>query len=153
MGFGSVVSSKAQTYNATIWNPKMPLSTANCPLEFFNTTVKAKAEPFEPFNHLELYDISYIWYSAIAWAWCLVVGLIISAVKPADYRQVDRKLITPAFLSMFSCCPKFIKNKMRNYYEQIGSDLEEEDNVPASKLQIANGDMNYNKGYEPDFKL
>ena len=78
MGFGQTVANKAGTYEATIWNPKMPLTTENCPLEFFNTTVKTKDPPFEPFTHLELYEISYIWFSAIAWLWCIVVGIIVS---------------------------------------------------------------------------
>ena len=76
MGFGQTVATKAKTYDGSIWNPKMPVTTANCTLNFFNTTVPEPTVAFEPFQHLELYEVSYIWFSAVAWAWCMVVGLL-----------------------------------------------------------------------------
>lgn len=144
MGFGSTVSSQAQTYNATAFSPKMFTTTENCPLQFFNTTVKPAKEPFEPFTHLDLYDISYIWYSAIAWLWCLVVGLLISAFRPTDYRKVDKRLITPALTSMFAFYPKRVRNWIQEYYDDIGSALE--------PTQIENGPK-LNKGFEAEQKF
>ena len=144
MGFGQTVSTKAGTYNATIWNPKMDLTTVNCPLEFFNTTIKEPPTKFEPFTHLELYDVSYIWFSAIAWAWAVVVGVLFSACKPNNHRRVDKRLITPAFVGMFGMYPKFIKKRIQNYYDEIGSEYE---NSPATYNA---GIPSYNNAYMPD---
>ena len=37
--------------------------------------------------------VSYIWYSTISCLTCLVVGILVSVVKPLDHRQVDPRLI------------------------------------------------------------
>merc|ERR1719347_2166181 len=105
MGFGSTVASQAGTHNPD-WNPKMNTSIEGCPKAFFNTTVPVAKEKFEPFTHLELYEVSYIWYSAIAWLWCVVVGIIISAFRPQDHRKIDKRLITPALPKMFGIYPR-----------------------------------------------
>jgi len=144
MGFGSTVASQAGTHNK-IWNPKMSTSIENCPLKFFNSTVPAAKEKFEPFTHLELYEVSYIWYSAIAWLWCLVVGIIISAFRPSDHRRIDRRLITPALPNMFGIYPRVVRDWIKRVYDEIGSDLRENEMGfgPVGSL---------NKGYNADMK-
>ena len=126
MGFGQTVANKAGTIDHSIWNPKMPLTTENCPLEFFNTTVKMKDPPFEPFTHLELYEVSYIWFSAIAWLWCVVVGVIVSLpafIKDQNiHKKVEKRLITPALTGLSGMCPKFINLRIHRYYHEIGSE-------------------------------
>ena len=144
MGFGSTVASQAGTHNK-IWNPKMSTSIENCPLKFFNSTVPAAKEKFEPFTHLELYEVSYIWYSAIAWLWCLVVGIIISAFRPSDHRRIDRRLITPALPNMFGIYPRVVRDWIKRVYDEIGSDLREN--------QMGFGPVgSLNKGYNADMK-
>ena len=61
MGFGSTVASQAQTKDP-IWNPKMDTSVENCPYAFFNSTVPEAKPKFEPFLHLELYEVSYMFF-------------------------------------------------------------------------------------------
>merc|ERR1719427_1945879 len=56
MGFGQTVAKAAQTYDSARWSPKMPVSTENCPLAWFNYTIPAAKEPFAPFHHLEPQD-------------------------------------------------------------------------------------------------
>ena len=34
------------------------------------------------FNNLAMYEVSYMWFSAVACLWCIVVGVIISLFKP-----------------------------------------------------------------------
>ena len=152
MGFGQTVANKAGTIDHSIWNPKMNVTTENCPLEFFNTTVKMKDPPFEPFTHLELYEVSYIWFSAVAWLWCVVVGLIVSLPAffndPDVHKKVDKKLITPAFTGMFGMCPKFIKRRIHRYYDEIGTELEI---TPVGNYRVNSGaPPAYNKGFVPD---
>merc|ERR1719312_1718052 len=125
MGFGSTVAKKAGTYDSSLWNPSMNRTTIHCPLHFFNTTVPEPSTPFEPFTHLELYEVSYIWYSAIAWAWCVIVGVLISLTKPEDHRRLDRKLISPALPKLFAIWPKFVKSWIKDLYEEIGTEYRE----------------------------
>merc|ERR1719300_1313095 len=124
MGFGQTVAKAAKTYHADTWSPKMPTSTENCPLAWFNYTVPAAKEPFEPFTHLELYEVSYIWYSAVAWLWCVVVGLLISLIKPVNHRRLDKRLITPALPVLFAIWPRSVRDWIQNVYDDIGADLE-----------------------------
>jgi len=124
MGFGQTVAKAAKTYHADTWSPKMPTSTENCPLAWFNYTVPAAKEPFEPFTHLELYEVSYIWYSAVAWLWCVVVGLLISLIKPVNHRRLDKRLITPALPVLFAIWPRTVRDWIQNVYDDIGADLE-----------------------------
>jgi len=145
MGFGSTVAKKAGTYDSSLWNPSMNRTTIHCPLHFFNTTVPEPSTPFEPFTHLELYEVSYIWYSAIAWLWCVVVGVIVSAFKPTNHKKVDKRLITPAFMSMFGFYPKFIRTKIRDYYDEIGTDFAEE---ISKHRHVEDGNSNINKGFQ-----
>merc|ERR1719308_178697 len=105
MGFGQTVAKAAHTYDGKRWSPPMPRSTENCPISWFNYTVPAAKEPFEPFTHLELYEVSYMWFSAVAWAWCVAVGLIFSLIKPVNHRRLDKRLISPALPKLFSFWP------------------------------------------------
>ena len=148
IGAGQTMAYKAGAIDYSLWNPKMPLTTDNCPLEFFNTTVKVKGPPLEPFTHLELYEISYIWFSAIAWLWCIVVGLLVSLptfIKNPDvHKKIDKKLITPAFIGMFWMCPKFIKRKIQSYYDEIGTECK------INPVDKDPGSPSNNKGFVPE---
>jgi len=125
MGFGQTVAKAAKTYDGSLWSKPFPTSTENCPLSWFNYTVPPPKDAFEPFTHLELYEVSYIWYSAIAWAWCVIVGVLISLTKPEDHRRLDRKLISPALPKLFAIWPKFVKSWIKDLYEEIGTEYRE----------------------------
>jgi len=155
IGAGQTMAYKAGAIDYSLWNPKMPLTTENCPLEFFNTTVKVRGPPLQPFNHLELYEVSYIWFSAIAWLWCVVVGLLVSLPafykNPEVHKKVDKKLITPAFTGVFWMCPKFIKLRIQRYYDEIGTECK----IPlADRMELKNdedpGTSSNNKGFVPE---
>ena len=103
----------------------MPVSTENCPLAWFNYTVPAVKEPFTPFTHLELYEVSYMWFSAVAWAWCVVVGLLFSMIKPVNHRLLDKRLISPALPKLFSFWPRVVRDWINRVYDEIGADLDD----------------------------
>jgi len=125
MGFGQTVAKAAKTYDGKRWSPAMPTSTENCPLSWFNYTVRATKEPFEPFTHLELYEVSYMWFSAVAWAWCVAVGLIFSLAKPVNHRRLDKRLISPALPKLFGFWPGKVKSWINRVYDEIGADLDD----------------------------
>eukprot|EP00092_Neocalanus_flemingeri_P020321 GFUD01022011.1.p1 GENE.GFUD01022011.1~~GFUD01022011.1.p1 ORF type:complete len:631 (-),score=155.00 GFUD01022011.1:122-2014(-) len=125
MGFGQTVAKAAQTYDSSRWSPKMPVSTDHCPLAWFNYTLPEAKEPLTPFTHLELYEVSYMWFSAVAWAWCVVVGIILSLFKPTDHRKLDKRLISPALPSLFAIWPRVVRDWINDIYDEIGADLED----------------------------
>merc|ERR1712059_189368 len=87
MGFGQTASKQAQTYNTALWQQKFPTSISNCPDNWLNYTVPDAKPKLENFTHLELYEVSYMWFSAVACLWCVIVGAIISLIRPADHKQ------------------------------------------------------------------
>jgi len=125
MGFGQTVAKAAKTYDSARWSPTMPVSTENCPLAWFNYTLPEAKEPFAPFNHLELYEVSYMWFSAVAWAWCVVVGLILSLYKPTNHRRLDQRLISPALPKLFIMWPRVVRDWINNIYDETGADLDD----------------------------
>lgn len=65
------------------------------------------------FTHLDLYEVSYIWYSAVACMFCLVVGTAVSLVtKPQDPKFLNPELISPAFTKLVDCWPKCMRPKL-----------------------------------------
>jgi hypothetical protein len=64
-----------------------------------------------------------MWFSAIACMWCVVVGIIVSLIKPEDHRRVDRRLISPALTSIFACWPKVFRDRLKAYTDEIGVDF------------------------------
>ncbi len=60
------------------------------------------------FNHLVLYEISYMWNAAIACMFCFVVGAAVSLIyKPQDPKKMNPELISPGLYSMFKFWPTF----------------------------------------------
>ena len=86
MGFGQTVSQLTKHYDGATWSPKKPVSIEGCPESWLNYTTPAAVGPSESFTHLPLYEVSYMWFSAIACIWCIVVGIIVSLLsKPKVY--------------------------------------------------------------------
>ena len=83
MGFGQTVSKLTNHYDGATWSPSKPVSIENCPQSWLNNyTVPEHKEPSSDFLHLPLYEVSYMWFSAVACIWCVVVGAILSLFKP-----------------------------------------------------------------------
>ena len=60
------------------------------------------------FHHLELYNVSYMWYAAIPCMVTITLGTIISFLyKPQDPKKLKPDLISPALPKLFSIWPKF----------------------------------------------
>jgi len=121
MGFGQTVARQAQTYDGGRWGRKFPTSIENCPPSWTNFTTPEKPEPFAPFLHLELYEVSYIYFSAVACLWCVVVGAIISLIRPVDHKTLDPRLISPALPHMFAIWPPCTKRWIARIYQEVGS--------------------------------
>jgi len=157
MGFGSTVANNFKCKDSS-WSQKFPTSTEFCPISWINTTRNGglpedyveitnittsatTACEDSGFPMLQLYQVSYMWYSAIACIWCIVVGSLISLYKPTDHKKLDKRFISPALPQLFSFWPAPVKNWMQNFYDEIGS--EREDRI---------GKGSHNLGYITDSK-
>ncbi len=69
----------------------MNTSTTNCPVDWMsaetdNTTtitspVSSSEVHYTTFNHLGLYDISYLWYGPLSLLICVVIGALVSLTR------------------------------------------------------------------------
>ncbi|XP_022318074.2 sodium-coupled monocarboxylate transporter 1-like [Crassostrea virginica] len=77
-----------------------------------NVTSPKPAEEKNLFQ--DLYALSYMWYSATAVLFVVVVGMIVSLVTgPEDPKKLDPKLICPLFDILFPYLPEKIRKPMR----------------------------------------
>ena len=76
IGFGQTVASNfgCPTASAT---PKYT-TIEGCPQEWIDEIPPpSNSTNCEEFNHLPIYEVSYMWFSAIACMICIVVGIIV----------------------------------------------------------------------------
>ena len=72
------------------------------------------------FPHVEIYNVSYMWFSAIPCMWCVVVGLLFSLYKPQDPKTLNPELISPGLKSLFKWWPRRVTQFIDDL--QIGSE-------------------------------
>ena len=134
-GFGQMVAVQMGTYDSARFSPMMNSSITSCPPSW-NLNKSAPLSDSAPldtlFLHLPLYDLSYTWFAPFSCLLCLVVGIIVSLCNPADHRQLDRRLISPGYTTLFSWWPPPIRRRVYSYYQEVGdrhqdlnSDLQE----------------------------
>ncbi|XP_035660677.1 sodium-dependent multivitamin transporter-like isoform X2 [Branchiostoma floridae] len=88
--------------------PNVTMANATTPTVPFATNVISTLMPTdEPRPAIaELYTLSYMWYSATAFAVVVVVGLLVSFITgPNKPQQVDPRLICPVFDRLLCCLP------------------------------------------------
>ena len=124
IGFGQTVSKQHGAYDRATYSPIQSLSTASCPEPWMNFT---QPEPTveRSFPHLPVYDISYMWFSAIACILTFLIGAIFSLAKPMNHRSLNKDLISPAFPQMFFWAPKKLRKKIYEYFSEIGKEHKE----------------------------
>jgi len=141
MGFGQTASALTKTYNSTIWSPKMPTEISGCPAKWLDYNETIPVPPSDTFNKLALYEVSYMWFSAIACLWCVVVGILVSlAYKPVNHRRLDKRLISPGLRMIFSFWPNVVRKHIYQYLDQIGSEFDEKHSAHYRKEEINEDD-------------
>ncbi|XP_078619973.1 sodium-dependent multivitamin transporter-like [Branchiostoma floridae x Branchiostoma japonicum] len=88
--------------------PNVTMANTTTPIAPFATDVISTLMPtVEPRPAIaELYTLSYMWYSATAFAVVVVVGLLVSFITgPNKPQQVDPRLICPVFDRLLCCLP------------------------------------------------
>ncbi|CAF4014304.1 unnamed protein product [Rotaria sordida] len=91
---------------------RLPLFTTNCALSINETRTFPTSPRTDPL--LDLYSVSYMWYSPIAVSTVLIVGLIVSYLtRPLKPHEVDPKLIIPIDDVCCCCLPKSVRHWLR----------------------------------------
>ncbi|KAK2148113.1 hypothetical protein LSH36_515g02003 [Paralvinella palmiformis] len=148
-----------QIYKPTAHHP--PISISGCPLknisetmsyttiELMNSTNSTEAPSTSARDmpgYLSIYEVSYLWYSAIATVIAVVVGLLASIptglTKPSTLNPM---LIHPIVYKMFCCCPTDKREKLKC---GVGDDYKEEDEpvYPDSKEILTDMDISVENG-------
>eukprot|EP00092_Neocalanus_flemingeri_P012913 GFUD01013912.1.p1 GENE.GFUD01013912.1~~GFUD01013912.1.p1 ORF type:complete len:629 (+),score=119.06 GFUD01013912.1:145-2031(+) len=130
-GFGQIISVQTMTYDSARFSPKMNTTVINCPQSWYvNDTIPVQTTNTEPsqFLHLGLYDVSYMWYGPVSTILCFLVGILCSFIRPQDHKQLDARLISPGCSIFFFWLPKKTRNKILNYYNEVGSEDVEDTN-------------------------
>lgn len=130
---------------ATVYPPdtyKPPLSIAECEGYNFTSAAPPLSTLFpttpEPLAGVtNLYTVSYIYYPAIGWATCIIVGLIVSFLTGHNKAEdLDPKLFISVADAMYCCFPESCKKVFRcgvPRYEDV-HDGEKEDELEAIKM-------------------
>jgi len=162
-GFGQTFAKNYGTYESGV--AVKPTSVASCPAHIYNATsfapIQFDTTTLAPdttdeyvFPHVDIYNVSYMWFSAIPTMWCLVVGSLVSLYKPQCPKKLNPELISPAFRKLFAFWP-WIGPKITDYIDntlQIGVDyvkdekyhrireqqIMENNNPPPSEVEIGN---------------
>lgn len=150
IGFGQTAAKNFGTYKIT----PLPTRVDGCPAGWVNETTTATSgllpeEDETDFNHLALYNISYMWFSTIAVMTCFTVGSIVSFLtRPQDPKKLNPDLISEILPKLFGgCWPKAVKKYI--YSLDIGSEYvpsEREKDLRAR--QIMGEEMHCNKDME-----
>ena len=124
-GFGQMFAVQMKMYDSARFSPMMNSSTVNCPPSWNlnNPEQEMVCEELPSgFTHFYMYDVSYIWFAPFSSILCLIVGIGISLFKPQDHKQLDKRLISPGYKILFCWCPKKLRKKIYNYYDEVGTD-------------------------------
>ncbi|CAF3770432.1 unnamed protein product [Rotaria sordida] len=120
----------AQITKKQMKSERLPLSIANCSIPV-NITIPLTTS-IKPNPLLNFYSISYMWYTPIAVATVIIVGLIVTYLtRPLKPDEVDPKLIIPISDVCCCCLPKRIRDWLRCGVKQdvylekkVGNDIE-----------------------------
>ena len=85
IGFGQTIAKHYKAFST----PPLETSVEGCPAAWLANYTEKTPVQFDPdsFPHLVIYEVSYIWFSAIAFTICFVVGLVVSFATGADVKQ------------------------------------------------------------------
>ncbi|CAH1272474.1 SLC5A8 [Branchiostoma lanceolatum] len=135
VGMGGIVWPRAR------WMP--PVSIEGCPADFpGNITANFTTSPTMSTSMAQhsfttiaadngyppeaaLYELSYVWFGALATVTCVVVGLIVSfATGPQDPKDMNPKLFIPFYDRFFCCLPNNWLKWLRCGVPPGGEDIE-----------------------------
>ena len=139
-GFGQTFARNYGTYESGV--PPKSTTIEGCPANIYNisaittTTVAPITEDSYEFPHVDIYNVSYMWFSAIPCMMTIVLGTVISLLhKPQNPKTLNPKLVSPVLLDLFKWWPKF--TGIYDYFVglKIGSQYEESEKCRRIRSQ------------------
>ena len=99
---------RSQLSHTSISSPPFPNSTALCPANWsiVTNTTSDPGTVMEPGGdtqlpgYLPIYELSYIWYSALGFWLTVLCALLVSLVRGQDSADTDKRLLSPALESI-----------------------------------------------------
>ena len=77
------------------------------------------------FRYLEIYDLSFMWYTPMSCILCVILGVAVSVITtPQNIKQLNPDLISPLFFNVLRKCPSLANLLFqKKYFEsEIGSE-------------------------------
>ena len=93
-------------YLKSTTSPFFPNATTGCPADWSEMLLNSTSPVSPPSSsdplpgYLPLYELSYMWYSALGIILTIIPALMVSMVWPQDVRRMDRRLLSPALASI-----------------------------------------------------
>ena len=93
---------RGQLRHVSVSSPPQPSSTQLCPASWnvtaaaADTAADTATDAAPAPGYLGLYEVSYVWYSAIGVWLTVLTALLASLVWPEDVTRLDRRLLSPA---------------------------------------------------------
>ena len=86
------------------------VSVEGCPSNWNMTSSSSKTmEGLDWWYHLDIYDLSYMWYSGVACMIVVIVGGIGSLLNKKSTKPVDPDLLASGVETLFCCWPRSFK--------------------------------------------
>merc|ERR1712130_746399 len=134
---GGTIYKRYQPY-VSITSPIFPNSTSGCPsswLDVLESNISSSSSSSQPTQslpgHLDLYDISYVWYGCIGSSLVVIVALFSSClVSSQDLSKLDEGLLAPVVPHILSRLPL----KLRQGWKSKEHLKEEDDEMNDTKF-------------------
>ena len=131
-GFGQTVARQYQAFST----PLMPMNNTGCSDFILESTKDVRSiikEPICPegncFQHLSIYETSYMWFSAIPCLMCVGVGILVTLITHLlklqsyqDPKKLNPDLISPALPKLFAFWPEVIRKHFEPSKMGLGSE-------------------------------
>ena len=109
-----------------------------CPSDLFNNSnIEPNPDPdLDNFHHLDLYNVSYMWFAAIPCMMTITLGTIISlCYKPQDPKKLKPELISPTLPKLFGFWPKW--TRVPDFFDnlQTGTEYKPDEKYHRIKAQ------------------
>ena len=104
-------------------SPAFPSNISDCPAEWlsdYKPTISAEPTPLA--GHLDIYDISYVWYTTIGLSVNVIVSLIMSLFTSQDLRLLDKNLLAPSLPKLWSWLPTVFSSQINQWWFYVGID-------------------------------
>ena len=109
-------------------SPTYPTNISGCPVEWLaNFEPALEPAPVPLAGHIDIYDVSYVWYTTIGAVLFFALAFVTSLFTSQDLRMLDRKLLAHVIPKCWSWLPEYFTFWLDEWWGYIGVDLPKEE--------------------------